>query len=201
MRQHYFLLLMVSGFAALSLMSKRQHSFNVHFPTSIGPIYETRGPANVYSNVSSGKGKRKAPKAGASTNHKGIDYRAPCGTPVPAKQAGTVTKAGTGTGYGKVVAISTGRCRAIYAHLSSISVRVGQRVAKGKVIGKVGKTGIATGCHLHYENCSQLYGNADELEEFIPADTQMAELLSPGGTASPEEDSSSTVVPWGTVTF
>jgi murein DD-endopeptidase MepM/ murein hydrolase activator NlpD len=148
---------------------------------------QRRGPASLYSprNISSKPGRRKAPKAGASTQHKGTDYRAKCGTPVPAKAAGVVTMAASRQGYGKTVAISNGKCRAIYAHLSKISVRKGQKVKAGAIIGKVGQTGIATGCHLHYEGCSQLYGEIDG-----PDEVQSAELLDNGAA-----------IPSGTVIF
>lgn len=119
-----------------------------------------RTPANAFNyRITSGPGKRRAPKRGASTYHKGTDYGAPCGTSVPARQGGVVTKAGRARGYGNTVAISNGSCRQIYAHLSSISVSVGQTVSAGKQVGRVGSTGISTGCHLHYESCSGLYGS------------------------------------------
>lgn len=123
-------------------------------------ITEDRELASVYKKITSKKGRRRPPKKGASSNHKGIDYAMACGTPVPARQSGIVSKAGWAKGYGKTVGIDFGARTAIYAHLSSISVRQGQRVKAGQIIGKSGKTGIATGCHLHYENDSRLYQKA-----------------------------------------
>ncbi len=84
--------------------------------------------------------------------HLGTDYGAPYGTPVKATAAGTVTRAGTWGGYGRMVEVRHAKgITTRYAHLSSIGVRVGQPVDQGEVIGRVGATGLATGAHLHYE--------------------------------------------------
>jgi peptidoglycan hydrolase-like protein with peptidoglycan-binding domain len=85
--------------------------------------------------------------------HTGIDYSAPVGTRVAAAGAGTVTYAGPlAGGWGTVVTIAHGAdVRTMYAHLSAIRVRVGRRVEAGDTIGLVGKTGIASGAHLHFE--------------------------------------------------
>lgn len=86
--------------------------------------------------------------------HRGIDYGAPYGTGVKATAAGTVTRAGTWGGYGRMVEIRhTNGIRTRYAHLSSIAagIRPGARVEQGQVVGRVGQTGLATGPHLHYE--------------------------------------------------
>jgi murein DD-endopeptidase MepM/ murein hydrolase activator NlpD len=84
--------------------------------------------------------------------HEGIDIAAGAGTPIAAAAAGTVIVAGWNGGYGNMVVvdhgggISTG-----YAHLSSISVSVGQSVGQGTVVGGMGTTGSSTGVHLHFE--------------------------------------------------
>lgn len=84
--------------------------------------------------------------------HLGTDYGAPYGTPVKATAAGTVTRAGTWGGYGRMVELRHAKgISTRYAHLSSIGVRVGQAVDQGQAIGRVGATGLATGAHLHYE--------------------------------------------------
>jgi len=84
--------------------------------------------------------------------HLGTDYGAPHGTPVKATAAGTVTRAGTWGGYGRVVEIRHARGIVTrYAHLSRVSVRVGAFVDQEQVIGNVGSTGLATAAHLHYE--------------------------------------------------
>lgn len=85
--------------------------------------------------------------------HKGVDIAAPPGTPVRAADSGTVTYVGWDGPYGLLVRIDHGGgdVETVYAHLSSASVKAGDGVQKGQVIGQVGRTGNATGPHLHYE--------------------------------------------------
>jgi murein DD-endopeptidase MepM/ murein hydrolase activator NlpD len=85
--------------------------------------------------------------------HAGADFPAPAGTPVYAARSGRVTWAGwRDGGYGSLVSIAHGGgVRTMYAHLSSIAVRRGQRVATGTLVGRVGSTGLSTGPHLHFE--------------------------------------------------
>jgi murein DD-endopeptidase MepM/ murein hydrolase activator NlpD len=85
--------------------------------------------------------------------HAGVDYSAPRGTPVAAAGAGIVTYAGElAGGFGRVVTIAHGAdVRTMYAHLSAIRVHVGRRVEAGDTIGLVGKSGNASGSHLHFE--------------------------------------------------
>ncbi len=84
--------------------------------------------------------------------HPGMDISARVGTPFLATAAGRVTYAGTRVGYGKTIEIDHGYGYVTrYAHAASISVKRGQRVRRGEVIGEIGKTGLATAPHLHYE--------------------------------------------------
>ncbi len=84
--------------------------------------------------------------------HPGLDISALAGTPILASAAGTVTYAGTKAGYGKTVEIDHGfGYKTRYAHAGSIEVKRGQRVRRGDLLGEVGKTGLATAPHLHYE--------------------------------------------------
>lgn len=84
--------------------------------------------------------------------HEGVDVAAPQGTRVNAMKSGRVEHAGTWSGYGLSVLISHGsNVRTLYAHLSRIDVREGERVDGGQQIGAVGQTGSATGPHLHFE--------------------------------------------------
>jgi hypothetical protein len=84
--------------------------------------------------------------------HPGLDISALAGTPILASAAGTVTYAGTKAGYGKTVEIDHGfGYKTRYAHAGSIQVKRGQRVNRGDLLGEVGKTGLATAPHLHYE--------------------------------------------------
>jgi murein DD-endopeptidase MepM/ murein hydrolase activator NlpD len=84
--------------------------------------------------------------------HPGIDISAPAGTPILATGRGVVTFAGTRAGYGKTVEIDHGYgFKTLYAHAGALGVRRGQRVERGDVLGEVGKSGLATAPHLHYE--------------------------------------------------
>ena len=84
--------------------------------------------------------------------HAGIDVVAATGTPVVAAARGRVAYAGRRDGWGLLVMIShRSGVRTMYAHLSRIGVRLGDRVAAGERIGRVGATGHATGPHLHFE--------------------------------------------------
>jgi murein DD-endopeptidase MepM/ murein hydrolase activator NlpD len=89
---------------------------------------------------------------GASTNHQGIDIDGNEDDFVIASESGTITHAGPKGSYGNLVIIDHGGgYETYYAHLSSIDVRVDEEVMQNRVIGKVGKTGRATGPHLHFE--------------------------------------------------
>src|SRR4051794_8923760 len=85
--------------------------------------------------------------------HPGLDFPAPPGTGVFAARSGRVTWAGWWAGgYGNLVSVANGNgVRTMNAHLSSIAVRRGQRVATGTLVGRVGSTGLSTGPHLHFE--------------------------------------------------
>lgn len=113
-------------------------------PTYIKPISGGR--------LSSGFGRRRAPTAGASSYHKGVDWATPVGTPVYASSGGTVAKAGWGSGYGYVVYINhpDGR-QTRYAHLSKVLVSAGQTVSQGDKIALSGNTGVSSGPHVHFE--------------------------------------------------
>ncbi|HIJ63033.1 MAG TPA: M23 family metallopeptidase, partial [Rhodospirillaceae bacterium] len=86
------------------------------------------------------------------TIHPGIDLAAPLGTTVRATAAGRVVFVGRRGGYGRVVEVFHGqRVTTLYAHLLRLSVHRGQWVAAGAPLGRVGRSGRATGPHLHYE--------------------------------------------------
>ncbi len=99
------------------------------------------------ASVSSEFGARRS-----GTWHQGIDLSAPKGTPVRATAAGKVVVAERSGAYGRTVVVDHGNgVRTRYAHLKGIAVEQGERVKAGEVIGKVGKSGNASGNHLHYE--------------------------------------------------
>jgi murein DD-endopeptidase MepM/ murein hydrolase activator NlpD len=85
--------------------------------------------------------------------HAGVDISAPTGTPVKATAGGMIVEAQYTTGgYGRLVVVDHGGgFQTRYAHLSRISVQVGQEVRRGETVGLVGSTGRTTAPHLHYE--------------------------------------------------
>jgi peptidoglycan hydrolase-like protein with peptidoglycan-binding domain len=101
------------------------------------------------------------PAAGAVTSpfgprwegfHAGVDIAAPRGTSVLAAHGGRVAWAGwRGGGWGRLVVVAGDGMRILYAHLSRVEVAVGQAVTVGDEVGRVGRSGEATGPHLHFE--------------------------------------------------
>lgn len=99
--------------------------------------------------------------------HSGMDIAAPRGKSVKSAEAGHVLFAGDLFFTGKVIYIDHGNgLLSLYAHLSKINVKMGQAVKRGQLIGKVGKTGRATGPHLHWS--VYLNGNAVDPSLFLP---------------------------------
>jgi murein DD-endopeptidase MepM/ murein hydrolase activator NlpD len=88
--------------------------------------------------------------------HAGVDLAAPDGTPIYAAADGQVVQAGWSGGYGNLTCLYHGMYQGkglstCYGHQSAILVHLGQRVARGDLIGRVGTTGASTGDHLHFE--------------------------------------------------
>ncbi len=84
--------------------------------------------------------------------HRGVDIPLDVGTPVQAMGPGRVIESGWLRGYGLAIVLDHGRgVYSIYAHLSEASVRKGEEVGGGHVIGRSGATGDVTGPHLHFE--------------------------------------------------
>lgn len=96
---------------------------------------------------------RRHPVLGTIRAHKGVDYAAATGTPIRAAGDGRVAFAGWKGGYGRAVVIEHGNgYSTLYGHMSRLGrFKAGSRVRQGEVIGHVGRSGLATGPHLHYE--------------------------------------------------
>jgi len=102
--------------------------------------------------INSGFGYRKDPFKKRAGFHSGIDIDADYGQKIVATADGKVTKASWQSSYGKTVIIEhENGYETLFGHLSSISVKEGDLVKVGDVIGKAGSTGRSTGTHLHYE--------------------------------------------------
>ncbi|HEY8391715.1 MAG TPA: peptidoglycan DD-metalloendopeptidase family protein [Capillibacterium sp.] len=115
-----------------SLPGTTQSSFPLHHPLADAKL-------------TSGYGMRRG------RMHRGIDLAAPAGTPVQAAAAGKVVFAGWQRGYGLLIILDHGTFKTKYAHNSENLVHAGEEVRRGQVIAKVGRTGNATGNHLHFE--------------------------------------------------
>jgi len=85
--------------------------------------------------------------------HLGLDLASKRGTPILAAQGGLVIYSGREfRGYGKMVLVESGKGWAtLYAHMDKILVQEGQKITQGQIIGAMGRTGRATGVHLHFE--------------------------------------------------
>lgn len=116
--------------------------------------------------ISSEFGPRRAPTAGASTYHRGRDYAAPSGTPIYASASGTVEVVSTHNIRGNYVIINHGNgLKTLYQHNTKNLVHIGQKVSVGQQIATVGKTGLVTGAHLHYE--VHLNGNPVDPRKYL----------------------------------
>ncbi len=103
--------------------------------------------------VASGFGMRIHPILKIRMKHTGMDFTAPSGTDIYSTGDGMVEKVEySRNGYGKHIIVSHGYgYKTLYAHMSDFSVKRGQRVKRGDILGKVGNTGRSSGPHLHYE--------------------------------------------------
>lgn len=133
------------------------------FRNAINPLYELFEPLELWTGnfilpvtgarISSNFGDmRFVNGATTATRHGGIDYAIACGTPVYASNSGKIEYASFLTLYGNTVFIEHGLgLKTSYYHMLDLSVKAGESVEKGQLIGHVGTTGYSTGCHLHFQ--------------------------------------------------
>ena len=134
-----------------------------------------RKPVIGEVDMSSPFGMRMDPFLGRPAVHTGIDLRGEVGEPVRATATGRVTIAGREGGYGNMVEISHGNGLATrYGHLSQISVKIGQVVRIGEIVGRIGSTGRSTGPHLHYE--TRINGEAVDPQKFLRAGLRLGDV-------------------------
>lgn len=126
-------------------------------PTNIRPSAQTKSFVMPVAGgrITSEFGTRRHPVRRVSHSHTGVDFAAPVGTPVRAAADGEVKFIGFQQyGYGRYIVISHRYgSETLYAHLSAVveDLRVGDTVSTGERIGAIGRTGTATGPHLHFE--------------------------------------------------
>lgn len=119
-----------------------ESSAKISYPSAI--------PTEGY--MTSGYGRRRSPFHDRIVHHRGVDYGVPRGSPIYATADGIVVFAGWRGSFGKTVIVDHGNgVMTVYAHASRLSVKVGDTITRGAVVGKVGSTGRSTGPHLHYE--------------------------------------------------
>ena len=137
--------------------------------------------------VTSAYGWRRDPVNGAARFHRGIDIRAAYGQDIQTAGSGRVVSAGTQGGYGETVVIEhAGGLRTRYAHLSASLVTPGQEVAAGQVVGRAGRSGRATGTHLHFEVTTSTGDRVDPaVFSRFKVDDVVADLT--GGTSLSQE--------------
>ena len=117
------------------------------------------------------------PFTGRPALHAGLDFGGGMGTAIYTTAPGVVSFTGVRSGYGNVVEIDHGGgFKTRYAHLSSMAVRVGERVALGERIAAMGSTGRSTGPHLHYE--VWVNGRAQNPDRFVRAGQHVREATS-----------------------
>lgn len=160
-------------FAALEQMNAMERAL-AGIPTSM--------PAEV-AMMSSSFGYRSDPFTGAGAMHSGLDFKGPHGTAILAAADGVVSFAGGQGGYGNTVEITHANGLVTrYAHLSAITVSLGQKVDRGLQIARMGSTGRSTGTHLHFE--VRLNGAAINPMKFLEANPNVLEVQAVAGNRS-----------------
>jgi len=117
--------------------------------------------------ITSTFGQRENPFNGTQVEtHRGLDIKGPLGGQVKAMAKGEVEFAGVKSGFGNCIILKHGNgFETLYGHLSKISVKVGEQIDIGQLIGLIGSTGRSTGPHLHYE--VHRYGQKINPESFL----------------------------------
>ena len=165
------------GLAPLALQAPAQDDLIVLLDTYIDNLRRLPFGSPVSSQINSGFGYRLSPFEGSIRMHEGVDFAMPYGSSVFATADGLVTRAEFDGTYGLLVDVSHGNGMTTrYAHLSRASVRKGDTIERGEILGYVGSSGRSTGPHLHYEVLVQ--GSPRDPEIFIALARKLASALS-----------------------
>jgi murein DD-endopeptidase MepM/ murein hydrolase activator NlpD len=121
-------------------------------PSVTGGSPEAEMPGGTSVNLRERTAWRSDPFTGQARFHRGVDLKAAYGQDVQAAAQGTVVFSGEQRGYGTTVVIEhADGSRTRYAHLSAATVAVGSPIEAGQEVGRAGRSGRATGTHLHFE--------------------------------------------------
>lgn len=132
------------------IVEKPQNPFFVEYVPSLDP--PDISPLSGQIHITSDYGQRVHPVFKKKMLHMGVDFKAPMGAPIVATADGVIEFADEEKQYGlKVIIQHDGAYKSLYAHMSEIKVKAGDKVKKGAVIGLVGNSGASTAPHLHYE--------------------------------------------------
>ncbi len=123
----------------------------LYLKSSKVPLFNDSFIKPLDSKITSFYGVRRIFNKKRETQHLGVDFRAPIGTPIPASNDGKVVLVMDLFFSGKTVIVDHGlSIFSMYAHLSKMSVKVGQKIEKGDIVGLSGMTGRVSGPHLHW---------------------------------------------------
>lgn len=139
--------------AEMAVIKKHLRHFKriTHEIPSIWPVFGGGYITSIY-------GPRRSPFTGAREFHTGIDIAAMPGTPIKAAADGNVVLSGFHSGFGNMLEIKHKYgYSTVYAHCMRLNFKTGDRVKKGQVIAYIGRTGAATGYHLHFEVRNNLH--------------------------------------------
>ncbi len=141
------LVIQSKSFDQVVKLAKDKEKMLAHLP-AIQPVEN-----KDLTRMASGYGMRIHPILKTRRMHYGMDFTAKTGTPIYATGDGVVKHAGwKANGFGKHVVINHGYgYETLYAHMSKVAVRNGEKVKRGQIIGYVGNTGLSAGPHCHYE--------------------------------------------------
>ncbi|ADR20448.1 hypothetical protein MATR_19320 [Marivirga tractuosa] len=164
---YYLMILPVFALVTFSFASKDRSEFIPPLKNDISDVFDyVKMPSDNYTpsifplkdtegvKLTASFGKRMHPILKVESIHEGIDLKTYQGNPVLATADGIITEAGSihANSWGKLIRIShNGIYETVYAHLSDIKVKSGDKVKRGDIIGNAGTTGKSTGPHLHYE--------------------------------------------------
>jgi len=119
---------------------------------TLGEAYALGWPLPESVRITSPFGVREHPLLGGPRLHTGVDLGTPVGTPVHAVESGVVRRASSDGINGRILVLDHGRgVTTTYCHNDALLVRNGQRVERGQVIARTGRSGRTTGPHLHYQ--------------------------------------------------